>query len=78
MYKEKHNRPVSPMSIKSILKAEGVNFNKLSSRKRDILTIGCELLFLTKEDICYIADPKVSDSAAENRLCQKRLGNFGR
>lgn len=65
---------LSESELRGFLKSNGIKFSKLSLKKKEILTIGCQLLYLNKEDVLFISDNSTSDVLAESRLRSRRLG----
>lgn len=65
---------VSKQDIDDILKEAGIKKSKVDSEIIDMIKVGCELCYLSKEDVVYMASQK-SYWAAQRRLTARRLGN---
>lgn len=64
---------VSKSDIDDVLKEAGIKKSSVDSEKMETIKIGCELLYLTKEDVIYMASPTTTYWAAQRRLSSRRL-----
>lgn len=63
----------SKQDIDAILKEAGIKKYKVDGEILDMIKVGCELCYLSKEDVVYMAS-QTSYWEAQRRLTARRLG----
>ncbi len=64
----------TPNSLSNVLEEYGIPLSKVKKCKNyRLIKAGCELLYLSKEDVLYLMDDSISDVAATNRLKERRI-----